>query len=99
MPTFKIDMPRCWTASLTDIGLASGHVLGVPRIDQNHIKPARFPNLVDGYPIDPGKFHRDTRHAAGFEPIRQFMQVLRECAERVHGHVGGSGVNRSHVHL
>ena len=91
----KLAQPR----GIADIGLASGYVLGVPRIDQNHIKPALLQNLVNGDPIDPGKFHRDTRHAAGSEPIHQIMQVLRERAERAHRHVGGSGVNRSHVHL
>ena len=84
---------------IADIGLASRHVLGVTRIDQNDLKPALLENLVGRDPIDPGGFHRDTGHAARFEPVRQIMQVLRECAERTHRHVSAGRVHRSHVHL
>src|ERR1700688_1466968 len=89
----KLAQPR----GIADIGLASEHVLSVPRIDQNHIKPALLQDLVDRNPIDPRGFYRDTRYAARFEPVRQIMQVLRECAERAHRQVGASGVHRSHI--
>src|ERR1700724_4384397 len=45
----KLAQPR----GIADIGLAPGHVLGVPRVDQNDLKSALLQDLVDRDPIDP----------------------------------------------
>lgn len=84
---------------IADGRLAPRHVLGVTRIDQNDCKPALLKNFVGWDPIDPGRFHRDTRHAAGFEPVCQIMQVLRKGAERTYRSVGAGWVDRCHVHF
>src|SRR5580704_14140697 len=45
----KLAQPR----GIAGIGLALGHVLGVPRVDQSDIKSALLQNLVGRDPIDP----------------------------------------------
>ena len=42
--------------------------------------------------------HGDAGHAAGFEPIRQIMQVLGERAKSPDGGLAGCGAYRRHVH-
>ena len=56
---------------IIDIGLAPRNVPGVPRIDEQHLEPALFQNLVDRNPVDPRRLHGDGADADGLEPIRQ----------------------------
>ena len=84
---------------IADIGFAPRHILGVTRIDENDLKPALLKDLIGRDPINPGGFHRDAGHAARFEPVRQIMQVLCECAECAHRCVSAGRVHRGHVHF
>jgi hypothetical protein len=72
--------------AIRHIALPPRDVFHVPGIDEVHLKPTRFEDLVDRDPVDPGRFHRDARHAAGREPVREPVEVGREGRERSHGH-------------
>ena len=40
---------------VVDVGLATGHVLGIARVDQEHLEASRFKHLEDGNPIHAGR--------------------------------------------
>jgi len=63
---------------IIDIGLPSGHRLHIPRIDQQDLKPARFEQLEDRNPIDPGGLHRDRGDANRRQPLGQALQIPAE---------------------
>lgn len=69
-------------SGVADISFACSQVLGVTCVDQDDLEPSLLQNLLDRDSIDPRRFHRDTDYVVRFEPIRQFVQVLRECAKR-----------------
>ena len=69
---------------IADVGLPSGHVLGIPGIDHHDRKPALFQDLEDGDPIDPGRLHGDRLDPAAGEPVCQPFQVIAEGAECPH---------------
>jgi len=54
---------------IADVGLSSRNVFGVAGIDQEHLESTLFKDLVDGDPIDAGRFHGDALHAALGEPL------------------------------
>lgn len=68
-----------------DVTLAARHVLYVPRVHEDHLKPTCLEDLVERDPVDARGFHGDGGHAAAQEPVRQTMQVGRERLECTHG--------------
>jgi hypothetical protein len=44
----------------------------------------RASDLVHRDPVDASRFHRDTPHATGREPIGQAQQIAREGRKRLH---------------
>src|SRR4051812_32743269 len=74
-------------SGIADISLAPRHVLGVTRIDQDNLEPALLENLVRRDPIDPGGFHRNTGHTAGFEPVGQ---ISKSCVNVPNARTGVS---------
>ena len=50
----------------------------MPCIDEIHVKPTRFENLVERYPVHARRFHCHRIHAAAHQPVRQLLQVFGE---------------------
>ncbi len=44
---------------IADVGLATRHVLGVARVDQNHLEAWLLQDLEHRNPVDPGRLHGD----------------------------------------
>jgi hypothetical protein len=96
--------------SIADVGLASGHVLGVARIDQNYLKATGVEQLEDRDPVDAGRLHNDRLDAAFRKPVHQPMQIGRKgtkgayrigraiCAHRCHMH-RRSNVDRGRIRV
>ena len=53
---------------VADVGLASGHVLGIARIDKEHREATGVEKLEDRNPVDAGRFHDDRLDAAFRKP-------------------------------
>ncbi len=51
------------------VRLAPGHLFGVPRIDQKHLKAVVLQDLEDRDPVNPGRFHNDGGDARDLEPV------------------------------
>ena len=99
---------------IADVGLASGHVLGIARIDKEDNKATGIEQLENWNPVNAGRFHDDGLDATFREPVHQPMQVGRERAEttdwlrraicsygsHVHGRpdIDGSRVRMHHRH-
>jgi hypothetical protein len=83
---------------IADVRLASGHVLGITRIDEEHRKAAGIKEFEDRNPVDAGRFHDDRLDAAFGEPIHQPMQISREGTEAAHGFGRAIRPYGSHVH-
>ena len=66
---------------VADIGLASGHVLGIARIDEEHSKATGVEEFEYRNPVDAGQFHNDCLDATFCKPIDQPMQIGREGPE------------------
>ena len=58
---------------IADVRLASGHVLGITRVDEEHSKATGVEELENWNPVDAGRFHNDRLDAAFLEPIQQPM--------------------------
>ena len=67
--------------AVLNITLAPTHVVQVMSVDQQHFEAALLEYLVQRNPIDPGRFHRHSLHAALRQPVRQSLQVAGEGAE------------------
>jgi hypothetical protein len=77
-----------------DIGLPTGDVLHVTRVDEDYVEAARLEDLVEGDPVDAGGFHGHGGHAARGEPVSEALEIRREGRERAHWGrvpVGGNG--------
>ena len=66
---------------VVDVGLPTGRVLGITRIDQDDLQAAFFQNFVNGHPVDARRLHRNRRDTDVLEPIREAVQVPGEAAE------------------
>ena len=53
----------------------------VTSIDQHHFEAALLEDLVEGNPVDPGRFHRHGLHPALRQPLCQALQIGGEGAE------------------
>jgi hypothetical protein len=68
---------------ILDVGLATGHVLDMGGIHQQHFKVA-FQNVEDRFPVFARALHRHVRAASSLQPVRESQQLQRH---------GGKGTN------
>src|SRR3954451_6319890 len=61
------------------VRLPARHVLHVMSINQTHLETVLFQDLKQRDPENSGRFHRNRFHAAFSEPLRNFVQIFREC--------------------
>src|SRR5450756_701454 len=83
---------------IADVGLASGHVLGIARIDKEHSKSTGIEKLENWNPVDAGRFHNDCLDATFLKPIYQSMQIGREGTEAAYRLRRAICPYGSHVH-
>src|SRR5664280_1624046 len=83
---------------IADVSLASGHVLGVARIDKEHGKSTGIEKLKNWNPVHAGRFHNDRLDATFLKPIYQPMQIGRECTEAAYRLRRAIRPYGSHVH-
>jgi hypothetical protein len=57
-------------------------LMGMTRLDQQHLKTARLEQLEQRDPVNAGRFHDDRSDVAGGQPIGQGDEVGRAGAER-----------------
>ena len=70
--------------AIGNIGSSASNVLEIPRVDQADFEPAGFQDLEQRNPVDAGGLHRHRFDSAGLEPVRQPMEIFRECGEGSH---------------
>ena len=63
------------------IAFASGHILGLARIDQDDPKAPTFQDLEEGNPIDSRRFHGHAGDCALLKPIRHGFKVRGKGSE------------------
>jgi hypothetical protein len=83
---------------IADIALASGHVLGIARIDEEHRKATGVEQLENRNPIHAGRLHNDRLDAAFCKPIHQPVQIGRKGTEAAHRLRRAVCSYGSHVH-
>jgi hypothetical protein len=66
---------------VADIGLASGYVLGIARIDDEYSKATGVEEFEYWDPVDAGRLHNDCLDATFCKPIDQPMQIGCEGPE------------------
>ena len=67
-----------------DIALAAWKILHVPGVHEDDLKAACVEDFEHGDPVDARGFHRDVRHPAGRQPVREPVQIAREGGEHAH---------------
>jgi hypothetical protein len=72
-------------------------VLGVARVDQNHLEASLLQDLEHRNPVDPGRLHGDRLDPALLEP--QTMEIIGEGAERADRLRGAVRSDRRDMHL
>ena len=70
------------------IALASGHVLDVPGIDEEHREASCLQNFIERDPIHAGRLHRDGIDVTRREPVGQVDERMREAPELPHRLLG-----------
>ena len=70
--------------SIVDVGLPSGHVLGMTGVHQQHLQPGLFENLEHRNPVHARRLHRDRPNSNLVEPIGQSVQIRREALKRAY---------------
>jgi hypothetical protein len=63
------------------IGLATGQIFAVARVDQHHFQSRAFEDLEERDPIHAGRFQRDGGDTALPEPVAQGQQLFGESGE------------------
>jgi hypothetical protein len=63
-----------------DVGLASGDLLDVSRVDEHAVKLV-FEDRPRRLPVDAGRFHHDLRDAKARQPVAQRQQPADGCRE------------------
>ena len=66
------------------IAFASGHVLDVPGIDEEHREASCLQHVIERDPIHAGRLHRDGVDVTGREPVGQVDERMREAPELPH---------------
>lgn len=71
-------------------------MLGVPRVDEQHLNLTLFKQFEDRDPVNAGGFHYYRVDAAFFEPIGQLMKVAGKSAKAAYrlGRAGGAYCSR-----
>jgi hypothetical protein len=80
------------------VGLAPREVFAVARVDEHHLKPGGFEDLVERDPVNASGLHGDGGDAALDEPIAQGEQVLGEGGEGADG-VGAGAGRHGHINF
>ena len=70
------------------IALASGHVLDVPGIDEEHREASCLQHFIERDPIHAGRLHRDGIDVTRREPVGQVDERMREAPELPHRLLG-----------
>jgi hypothetical protein len=61
------------------VGLPARHVLHVPTVDHQNLKPSRLKHFISTQPVDSGGFHRNTFNT----PLNKIPpQILKVCGHR-----------------
>jgi len=87
-------MKKLQPLAVLDVGLAAGHVLDVPGVDQADLDAAVLQNLKERNPVNAGGLHCDGDHTARHKPVGQSMQVFGEGGELAHRRGSPVGWNR-----
>ncbi len=64
------------------VRLATGDILDVPGIHEEHFETTCFQYLKDWYPVDARRFHCNRGDSDFLEPVGERVQVTGEAAER-----------------
>lgn len=83
--------------TIPHIGLASGGVLDVPRVHQQH-RPGALQHGVDGPPVGARRFHRDVGDRVPRQPGGQFLQPAQRGPEGAHFPPAGAGPRSRNAH-
>ena len=67
---------------VTDVGFASRNVSGISGVDEKYLEPMLFKDLVDGDPIDAGRFHGDGLNAAWEKAIARYCSAQESVRTR-----------------
>ena len=70
---------------IADIRFPAGNVPDVPRVDEQHLDPARLEDLERRDPVDARGFHRHRRDPRLREPIGHAVQIAGKALEAPHG--------------
>ena len=82
---------------VVDVRLPSRHVLDITRVDQQHLEPVRFENLVDRKPVHARRLHRDRGDANRRQPLGELVEIAADCSERANRVCRSVVRNRDHV--
>ena len=83
---------------ITDVGFASGHVLGIARIDEKNCKATGIEEFEDRNPVDARGLHDDRLDTTFCKPVHHPMQIGREGPEAAHRLRRTICAHGSHVH-
>ena len=70
--------------AVAHVGLASRHVLHMPRVDQPYLQTARLQHLEQRYPVHSGRLHRYRLDPAPLKPVRSRHQVFGKRLKPAH---------------
>ena len=73
------------------IAFASGHIAGAGSIEHRDIHSLALKQIVDGYPINAGRFHRYFGNAVLFEVRCGQLQISTEGGEAAHLRIARTG--------
>ena len=85
--------------AVADVAFAPGDSLHVAGVDEEHLDPARFKDLVQGNPVAPGRLHRDGVDVTGLEPVGQRHEIGGDALELSHRVGAAIGRHRDPVAL
>ena len=70
--------------AVQNVALATAHLLRRPCIDQMHLQTRPVENLEHRDPVHTSRLQCDQLHAAGQQPRRHRLQIIREAAKRLY---------------
>jgi hypothetical protein len=57
-PQQPVAVQTLQSCSVADVGFATWYILGISRIDQDHLKAVSFKHFIGRNPVNTGRFHR-----------------------------------------
>jgi hypothetical protein len=90
-PEQPIGMELLQPLRIIHVAFAARDMLGVARVDEEHLESSRLEDLEDGYPVHAGGFHRDGGDPDLLEPLCQAIEITAEsakCADRLRIAIG-----------